>query len=305
MVKNDWIPLSIREGKRDFPQLQEEIPEEHLDQFGNWVFETIHRNFRERENNNIFTRFFLRTNVPEYKVPVRLSTASRTLQGSERFIHHCKQSPFNMAEGIDYILYSLEEYEYDVEEHIEDLNDLFLWANVNWTAQELPYPHLQRRVLPEVQEKYLHLASALDDTTPTAAQCLQKAWINAYGREPNAKEAWENAYLLVEIMLSDVLAHKNISQPSVGKYLGYFRDTKKDKWNIHLPVSVNPRGTSPHSPTDQLVNLLELITHHYGRHPKDTREPTLKLARSQVNIAMAIAQIIYDGNIEVDEPVSE
>lgn len=299
MNKYDWVPLSIREGKRKFPQLNQEIPELHLKIFQEWIEEVLQNFFWGSEHEAIFTKFFMKNDVPEYEVYEEGLGYRRTLHGKERFQYHCKQSPFNTAEGIDYILYHLNKDEVSAE--LEKLDNFFIWANINWTVQTFPHLHLQRRVLPEVQEKYLYLAGSLDSKTPAAAMYLQKAWINAYGREPNAKEAWENSYLLVEEMLSGILAHKNIQGSSVGKYLGYFRENKKDKWNIHLPVSVNPRGRSPHSSTDQLVNLLELITHHYGRHPEDTRELTLKLARSQVNIALAIAQIIHDGNIEVDE----
>ena len=151
-----------------------------------------------------------------------------------------------------------------------------------WHATEHGLVH---RVDPTAMDAF-DAATAVQDP---ASEALREAWTKAYGKNPDASDAWDHAIKAVEATLRPVLCANN-TKATLSHVIGELRT---GQWKLEV------RGRDRSYSTDRFVETLELIWPDPNRHGSATPEPpaTLEEARAVVQLAVAIVQWGRDGQI--------
>lgn len=138
---------------------------------------------------------------------------------------------------------------------------------------------LQRRVNPTAQEAY-HTASRPEDVV---SKELRHAWSKAYGRGPDASDAWDHSIKAVEHVLKPVVCPNN-AKATLGTIVGDLR-SQPQLWKLELP------GTNGDFSASRLVAMLELIWPNPDRHGGGTPTVvTLEQAQAVVHLAVTVVQ---------------
>jgi len=164
------------------------------------------------------------------------------------------------------------------------LDRMLVYGGSVWTATPTG---LQRRVDPTAQAAF-HAACRPADA---ASEELVEAWSNAYGRHPNASDAWDHAIKAVELVLIPIVV-PNQRQSQIGHVIGQL-DKQGQLWEFVLP------GPNDDHNIGQFVGMLRLLWPNPDRHgdPQQRRMPTLEEARAVVQLAVTIVQWARDGLI--------
>jgi hypothetical protein len=150
-----------------------------------------------------------------------------------------------------------------------------------WRATERG---LERRVDPTAMVA-LDQATRLRDS---ASDELGEAWNRAYGRDPDASDAWDHAIKAVEAILREIISPDNHTA-TLGTLIRDLRDGAP-KFEF---VLANALGGVP-----TLVAMLQLMYPNPDRHSvPNHRKPTLDEAHAVVQLAMTIVQWARDGQI--------
>lgn len=122
-----------------------------------------------------------------------------------------------------------------------------------------------------------------------AARQLSEAWSNAYGREPDASDAWDHSIRAVEAALRPSVCPNN-KAATLSNVIGELRT---QPWKLNVPGRARDNSVVP------LINMLELMWPEPNRHGSPTPEPpaTLEAARAVVQLAVAIVQWARDGDV--------
>jgi hypothetical protein len=140
---------------------------------------------------------------------------------------------------------------------------------------------LRRRVDVAVQQAADRAMSPRDPASDELAQ----AWAAAYGRNPDASDAWDHAIKATEAVLIPVIVPAQ-AKATMGHVLGQLR-RPENRWELTLPGA---GGVAP------LVGMLSLLWPNPDRHASgERRAPTLEEAQAVVQLAVTIVQWTRDG----------
>jgi hypothetical protein len=110
---------------------------------------------------------------------------------------------------------------------------------------------------------------------------LAEAWKNAYGRKPNASDAWDHAIKAVETVLIPVVCPSK-SKPTLADVAGCLK-AQPDQWVMQL----DSNGTI--GPIETVEAMLRLIWPNPDRHGGTARRsPTLEEAQAVVQLAVTL-----------------
>ncbi|HSX68523.1 hypothetical protein [Nocardioides sp.] len=132
-------------------------------------------------------------------------------------------------------------------------------------------------------------------TTPQdeASSELRTAWTHAYGRSPDASDAWDHAIKAVEALLNPIVTPNN-EKATLGSIISAMR-TKPSKWKHVLPADRE-------GGVETFINLLDLMWPNPDRHSTgNTRPPTDAEARAVVQTAVLVVSWLRDGAIAKSE----
>ena len=131
-------------------------------------------------------------------------------------------------------------------------------------------------------------------TTPTdkVSEELREAWVSAFGRSPNASDAWDHSIKAVEELLIPIVL-PGVAKPNLGGVAGQLRSAPH-KWQL-TPT------TSSTSLNDALTleGMLRMLWPNPDRHGGTAarRSPTQREAERVVHLAVAISQLCRDGGL--------
>jgi hypothetical protein len=143
---------------------------------------------------------------------------------------------------------------------------------------------LQRRVAPAMMRAADRAMSPHD----VASEELRQAWAAAYGRGPDASDAWDHAIKAAEAVLIPVVV-PNQAKATMGHLLGQLR-RPENGWRLVLPGADGDHGVAP------LVGMLGLLWPNPDRHASgERRTPALAEARAVVQLTLTVVQWARDG----------
>lgn len=279
MYPEYWIPRRVRRGDKQLPELRTKFTENNSTARGavDWLYEAIQVG---RISFDEFNRVHDRYGDPEAYLYEFLESicgaADETTEGV-------------LQEIIDYALFHTEH-----EDVIRSFNRYAVLSHLNWQASPKPPYQLMQRVLPEVEKNYLDCAGRAPDAT---SKCLDSAWRAAYGSTPEPMKAWREAIRAVETLLAPVVAPK-AKLATLGSMKSTVRQgLGKGKWSCSLPVD----GVD--DPCANFLKLLEMLEYEPGRHNANDPGPSVEAARVQVQLSLAICQIIMDEGFKRNDEV--
>lgn len=124
---------------------------------------------------------------------------------------------------------------------------------------------------------------------------LREAWNNAYGRGPDASDAWNHAIKAVEALVGPLIEPAN-DRSTLGSNMAAIKKdviSNTPKWSQTCVKTQS--GESAH---DAVLSLLGRIWVNPDRHGSGTpTSPTLAQARAVVTFAVSVVQIAREGKL--------
>jgi hypothetical protein len=144
---------------------------------------------------------------------------------------------------------------------------------------------IEARVDPTAQEAFEAAIRSRDHTSNELAE----AWSKAYGRDPDAADAWDHAIKAVEAVLRPIVCPNN-TKATLSNVIG---DIRAQPWKLKL------RGRSRHYSVRPLLEMLELMWRDPNRHGSGSpeRPATIEEARGVVQLAVTVVQWGREGLI--------
>lgn len=165
------------------------------------------------------------------------------------------------------------------------ISGLFDKAGSVWRA-DVWAGRLETRLSEETQSMFA-AAVAPDDTS---SEYINYAWKHAFGRSPEALQAWNEATRALEELMKPLIAPKDGST-TWGKLKGAVKAAPQ-KWDASMP------GDNAAERVMNLHALMERIPYSPKRHGGDEKDaPTLEVARSMVLIATSLIAVIREGGL--------
>ena len=264
-----WVPLSVRRGIREPFRLVEGIPEHARPAIDGWV-ETV---------------------VEDYRGDAR--ELYRFIISSLRLSFHAELF-YHLADGLrgddDRYLDVLDLLSHMFPANARKLEEELNTAGSAWRVDEAE-GGLLRRVPREAQKSY---EQALE-TQPSAAEHLSGAWEHAFGRHPDAGDAWGDALRAVEAALHQIISPAN-EKATLGSMKSELRQAPAGKFIIRAA------GTDP---KETLLGMLDAVPYENGRHGTDRSRASIDTARIVVFQATAIVAGVGEGLIERADLSSE
>jgi hypothetical protein len=152
-----------------------------------------------------------------------------------------------------------------------------------WRATE---NGLVRRVDPTTMQAFATVTATQD----SASDELAEAWSKAYGRHPDASDAWDHAIKAIESLLIPIVVPTK-DKANLGSVAGHLK-TNPQQFSLGLE-STGIGGV----PT--LEALVRLMWPNPDRHgdPAKSRVPLIEEARAVVHLAVTLVQWARDGLI--------
>lgn len=139
------------------------------------------------------------------------------------------------------------------------------------------------RVSEEATETY---AGAVSMEDPISDQ-LRQAWGHAYGRNPDASDAWDHAIKAVEAMLGAIVEPNN-TKATLGSMLAVLNNSPQKFRCAYL-------GRNHDHAIENVIPSLWVIWRNPDRHASGTvQNPTLEEARAVVTLTAALVQTHRD-----------
>lgn len=253
-------PLSVRRGKRAPFEFVEGIPEHARPIINTWLHDVLYAGETRRN---------VRTLVSALRLPFQASYTEDLISG--------------LSQDDDLYLDTLDFITFTLPQHREPLDLHLRVAGSAWHV-DLTDGGLRRVVPDEALETY---KKALD-TAPSAAQHLSGAWEHAFGRHPDAGDAWGDAIRAVEAALHQIISPAH-AKATLGSMKSELRQAPEGKFIIR------DAGADP---KDTLLGMLEAVPYENGRHGTDRSRADLATARIVVFQATALVAAVGEGLIE-------
>lgn len=277
-----WIPRGVRSGEKELPELREKFTENTSTLAGvrEWIYDAT-------TQSQISFEDFQRVT----------DTYGQPITGFYEFLYSLEelapeQDEQILQEIVDYILFNTTDIGV-----VNAFNRYAALSHLNWQASPAPPYQLMHRVLPEVQRNYLELLGRAD---AAASQCLSVAWNAAYSSAPDPEKAWRESIRAVETLLAPVVT-PTAKKATLGSMKSTLRDgIQKGKWVCLIPAD------SAENSCAKFLKLLEMMEYEPGRHDASKDGTTVEAARTQVQLALTICQILMDKNFKrIDDVLSE
>lgn len=271
-----WQPLTARQGQPSAGGPHEGVPQ-HLHQpIRHWLDGAFGCPSGHFSSLSARTTTMLAV-AATCRIP--LTAAARDSQLYGEIVRFCRSDSDQFLDVVHATIQLTQEYW-----PVDPLEQMLVCGGSAWRATKTG---LQRRVDPVAQE-------AFDNATRTqdvASEELQHAWIKAYGREPDASDAWDHAIKAVEAILIDTVV-PNQHDPTLGHVIGHLA-SQGHLWTLVLPGPNNDYSVAP------LVTMLRMLWPNPDRHasPQHRRTPSLEEAQAVVHLAVTIVQWGRDGQI--------
>lgn len=279
MYPKYWIPRSIRAGERELPTLRNDFTANDSAAKGaiDWVMEAISLGRISFED---FQMVYDQYGIPDRYVHEFLGTIDGSSDANSEEL---------LKEIIDYVLFNTHR-----EIVVDRFNRYTALSQINWQASPVEPYQLIQRVLPEVEQNYLECVSRAGDA---ASKCLREAWGAAYGATPEPMQAWREAVRAVETLLAPVVA-PTARLATLGSLKSTLRQGLGNrKWLCTLPVK------DSEDPCAKFLQLLEMLQYEPSRHNAEEEGPSVEAARGQVQLSLAICQIILDEGFKRNDEV--
>ncbi|MGH3219635.1 MAG: hypothetical protein ACRDPY_13160 [Streptosporangiaceae bacterium] len=264
-----WQRLSVRDGQSEDDGPYDGVPDHLYQPLREWVAHTFGGNpgsLADAEGGPLLSSAIRRMVIP----PRGHSLTVRSV--TESFYPY---EPDAMLDVVDAVLH-LKEVDSSARKALD--NVLLLGGSV-WRVD--PDGHrLTRRV------DTTATASFVEATLPSdmASVELKKAWTAAYGRSPNASDAWDHSIKAVEASLIPVVT-PNKTKATLGDVVGIL-NSQGSIWKLGL------HGHDGSQSVDPMVAMLRLIWPNPDRHGSDaSREPSLAEAQGVIHLAISVVQL--------------
>jgi hypothetical protein len=140
-----------------------------------------------------------------------------------------------------------------------------------------------RRLIRRVDETAVSAFEAASSPDDAASTELREAWATAYGRNPNASDAWDHSIKAVEAALIPIVTPSQ-ARATLGNVVGIL-DSQGSQWQLDLHGHDNSQSVGP------LVSMLRLMWPNPDRHGSRTsRTPSLTEAQEVVHLAVTLVQ---------------
>lgn len=257
-----WEPLSVRRGRRDPFRLVEGIPEHARPLLNAWTSEAIRGSSGDERQN-------VRTLISTLRLPFQVQYAYDLTEALLGMDDH-------YLDVLDFLSFAIPVRRADLELELDVAGSAW---KVDFTSGRLV-----RRVPEEAQAAY-ELAL---EREPSAADHLSGAWEHAFGRNPDAGDAWGDAIKAIEAVLSPIVI-PDARLAKLSDIQSAVRSARPEKFIIRAA------GRDAQA---SLAGMLDAITYEPGRHGSDTSVPDLATARIAVLQATAIVAGVGEGLIE-------
>jgi hypothetical protein len=123
-----------------------------------------------------------------------------------------------------------------------------------------------------------------------ASRELKEPWGSAYGRNPNASDAWDHSIKAVEAVLIPIVIPAK-GKATLGDVVGTL-SSQSSRWQLGLQGHDDSQDVMP------LVSMLRLIWPNPDRHgSQSSRAPSLVEAQAVVHLAVTVVQWARSGLI--------
>jgi len=165
----------------------------------------------------------------------------------------------------------------------QSLNELLLLGGSVWQV-DLGGRYLVRRVDATTTAAFAEASSPSDQ----ASVELKDAWIAAYGRDPNASDAWDHSIKAIEAVLIPTVTPAK-AKATLGDVVGIL-SSQGHLWQLGL------HGNDGSHSVAALVSMLRLMWPNPDRHGGEgSREPSIDEAQAVVHLAVTIVQWARSG----------
>lgn len=187
-------------------------------------------------------------------------------------------------------------FRYGVEEHAKNLEEI-LWRGGSYLRFDFEGNCLMRRVDETAQVAY---DTARENAPDDASDHLKKAWHSAYQVNPDPDDAYGEAILAVEAVLTP-LVHPNATKATFSHSYNALRDqAAAGQWTLNFGDPQRPTAES----IDKLIGMCKLLLeHHDYRHAggQQARQQTQAEAEAAVHLAVLLVQWISTGVLKKKE----
>ena len=266
-----WVPLSVRndpERTANFDILHEGIPKWLRDGLVQWIESLSHT--PDGFGGRIWspnTHSFLQASL-QVELPHSASQLSSEL----------------MLDVIDWIL---------ARQNISgsDFFRLEVLLSDGGSAWRATPERLERRV----DETLQSVADAVFVTNDRPADYLKSAWHKAWGRNPDASGAHQDAVSATEAAYAPIVSPDN-DRATLGTIIGNIR-AKPPKYQVRLQTKTAEKDVC------RIVDMMELLWESQRRHGTDDRSrETVEEARDAVAIATSLVHLAQQGGFKANGP---
>jgi hypothetical protein len=126
-------------------------------------------------------------------------------------------------------------------------------------------------------------------TAGSASEHLDHAWQHAYGRDPDASRAYDEAVKAVEAASIPVIT-PNDPKAMLGKVIGTMR-SNPGKWRLALSQPAR-LASGPLDSVDVLIASLDLLWHNHARHAQPDPAPRVPNTQEEAEMAGHLALLL-------------
>lgn len=268
-----WQPLSVRQGQRPASALAEGIPEYMQAPIQYWLEGVCGYRSNQGMKEGLMLQIALRAQT----------TLRRVDADSVGTMHNLIRSVLrNPEDGLDILDATLAL----TSGHADSLKQVLTDGNAAWTVAKSG-KSLERRVDAATTESFMAATSPID----AASTELEEAWSEAYGRQPDASDAWNHAIKAVETVLVPIVA-KNNPKATLGTVLAEIK-ANPNKLSFHL--SSSSQTVTNIQTIEAMLRLIWPNPDRHGGAAGTSRAPSLQEAQSVLQIAIAVVYFVRLG----------
>jgi hypothetical protein len=269
-----WQPLSVRDGRAKDEGPYEDVPWHLVEPLRHWIDTTFGRGPDSVEDHNGGPRLAAALREPVFTrpdVPLTVREVTAYLARDNRKV---------LLDAVDAVLHL------GVVSRSSwlQIDELFQLGGSVWQVDPSSGRCLVRRVGPNTTAAFVDASSADD----VASAELGEAWTAAYGRNPDASDAWDHSIKAVEAMLIPIVTPAK-SKATLGDVVGTL-NSQGHLWQLALHGHDGSLSVAP------LVSMLRLMWPNPDRHGgAGSRQPSLVEAQAVVHLAVTIVQWARSG----------
>ena len=265
---SDWQRPSVRDGRASDDGPYDDVPGHLYLPLREWVDTAFGGRYGSYEDQDGGPKLVAAARIPIVPSPgigkITVRRVTETLA----------EAPDLMLDVVDAALHLGEFPEW----RVDDLDQILTLAGSVWQVDS-DRRRLVRRVDATAQAAFRDASSPAD----VASAELQEAWTAAYGRNPDASDAWDHSIKAVEAVLIPVVTPKK-AKANLGDVVGSLA-SQGSLWKLVLHGHDDTQSVAP------LVAMLRLMWPDPDRHGSgDSRKPSLDEAQAVVNLAVPIVQ---------------